>query len=55
MRGLDLVSAGGSLAHNIVPSTVKTGKYREGDENRAEYPPIRVYDSIGALVDALLD
>jgi ribonucleotide monophosphatase NagD (HAD superfamily) len=49
---LDLVSADGSLAHT---STVKTGKYREGDENRAEYPPTQVYDSIGALVDALLD
>lgn len=55
MSGLDLASIDGSLAHNIVPSTVKTGKYREGDENRSEHPPSQVYDSIGALVDALLD
>jgi hypothetical protein len=38
-----------------VLSTVKTGKYREGDENRAEHPPTHVYNSIGALVGALLD
>jgi ribonucleotide monophosphatase NagD (HAD superfamily) len=51
----DLAKPNGSLTHTIVLSTVKTGKYREGDENRAEYPPTHVYDSIGALVDALLD
>jgi len=55
VSGLDLVRTDGSLAHTVVPSTVKTGKYRAGDENRAEYPPTQVYDSIGALVDALLD
>ena len=34
---------------------VKTGKYREGDENRAAQPPTQVYASIGALVNALLE
>lgn len=54
MSALDLVCTDGFLAHTLVLSTVRTGKYREGDENRAEYPPTQVYDSIGALVDALL-
>jgi len=34
--------------------TVKTGKYREGDEFRTGVPPDEVYNSIGELVDALL-
>jgi ribonucleotide monophosphatase NagD (HAD superfamily) len=34
--------------------SVKTGKYREGDENRGSVPPDAVYDSIGAFVESLL-